>query len=80
MSFLASSMLIHLAATSISLVASISLMNLRLSEQRARSVYDYLKGKGIAADRLEYEGKGSSEPLDPNNREVNRRTEIIVIE
>ena len=36
--------------------------------------------KGIAADRLEYEGKGSPEPRDPNNREVNRRTEIIVIE
>jgi outer membrane protein OmpA-like peptidoglycan-associated protein len=54
--------------------------NQKLSENRAKAVADFLISKGIAADRLEYEGKGSSEPLDPNNREVNRRTEIIVIE
>lgn len=54
--------------------------NQKLSENRAKAVIDFLISKGIAADRLEYEGKGSSEPLDPNNREVNRRTEIIVIE
>lgn len=54
--------------------------NQKLSENRAKAVVDFLISKGIAADRLEYEGKGSSEPLDPNNREVNRRTEIIVIE
>ena len=54
--------------------------NQKLSENRAKAVVDFLISKGIAADRLEYEGKGSSEPLDPNNREVNRRTEIVVIE
>lgn len=54
--------------------------NQKLSENRAKAVVVFLISKGIAADRLEYEGKGSSEPLDPNNREVNRRTEIIVIE
>lgn len=54
--------------------------NQKLSENRAKAVVDFLISKGIAADRLEYEGKGSSEPLDPNNREENRRTEIIVIE
>ena len=54
--------------------------NQKLSENRAKAVVEFLISKGIAADRLEYEGKGSSEPLDPNNREVNRRTEIIVIE
>ena len=54
--------------------------NQTLSETRAKAVVDFLISKGIAADRLEYEGKGSSEPLDPNNREVNRRTEIIVLE
>ena len=54
--------------------------NQKLSENRAKAVVDFLISKGIAADRLEYEGKGSSEPLDPNNREVNRRTEIIVLE
>lgn len=54
--------------------------NQKLSENRAKAVVDFLVSQGVAADRVEYEGKGSSEPLDPNNREVNRRTEIIVIE
>jgi outer membrane protein OmpA-like peptidoglycan-associated protein len=39
-----------------------------------------LVGRGIDASRLEAEGKGSSEPLDPNNPEANRRTEFIIIE
>lgn len=51
-----------------------------LSENRAKAVVDFLVSRGISADRLEYVGKGSSEPLDPNNREVNRRTEIIVLD
>lgn len=51
-----------------------------LSENRAKAVVDFLVSRGISADRLDYVGKGSSEPLDPNNREVNRRTEIVVIE
>lgn len=51
-----------------------------LSENRAKAVVDFLVSRGISADRLDYVGKGSSEPLDPKNREVNRRTEIIVIE
>jgi outer membrane protein OmpA-like peptidoglycan-associated protein len=38
-----------------------------------------LISKGIAAERLSYEGKGSSEPKDENNREVNRRTEFEII-
>lgn len=54
--------------------------NQKLSESRAKAVVDFLISKGIASSRLEYEGKGSSEPLDPNNREVNRRTQIIVLE
>ena len=54
--------------------------NQTLSETRAKAVVDFLVSQGVAADRLEYEGKGSSEPLDPNNREVNLRTEIIVLE
>ena len=54
--------------------------NQKLSETRAKAVVDFLVSKGISADRLEYVGKGSSEPLDPNNREINRRTEIIVLE
>jgi len=54
--------------------------NQKLSEGRAKSVVDFLVSKGIDSSRLEYEGKGSSEPLDPSNREANRRTQIIVIE
>lgn len=52
--------------------------NQQLSEARAKAAYDFLISEGIAADRLSYEGKGSSEPVDPNNPEANRRTEFIV--
>ncbi|MBO5866256.1 MAG: hypothetical protein J6Q73_09450 [Bacteroidaceae bacterium] len=41
---------------------------------------DFLVGRGIDASRLEAVGKGSSEPLDVNNPEANRRTEFIVLE
>lgn len=54
--------------------------NQQLSEKRAQAAVNFLISKGIAPERLSYEGKGSSEPIDPNNREVNRRTEFIVIE
>lgn len=54
--------------------------NQKLSEARAKAAVDFLVSQGINIDRLEYEGKGSSEPLDNNNRELNRRTEFIVIE
>lgn len=57
-----------------------SVFNQKLSEERAQSAVDFLVGRGIDANRLEAEGKGSSEPLDENNLEVNRRTEFIVIE
>lgn len=36
---------------------------LRLTEQAARSVYDYLVDHGIAAERLSYQGFGDSAPL-----------------
>jgi outer membrane protein OmpA-like peptidoglycan-associated protein len=39
-----------------------------------------LVARGISPDRLEYEGKGSSEPLEAGNNEVNRRTQIIVLQ
>lgn len=54
--------------------------NQTLSEARAQAAVDFLVGRGIDASRLEAEGKGSSEPLDVNNPEANRRTEFIVIE
>ena len=56
--------------------------NQRLSEQRAKAVYDYLLRAGIAAARLRYRGFGESRPLVPNegaeNRQQNRRTEFEV--
>ncbi|HHB77987.1 MAG TPA: hypothetical protein ENK85_01985, partial [Saprospiraceae bacterium] len=54
--------------------------NLRLSEQRAKAVYDYLIQHGVDAKRLSYKGFGESQPIDSNDTEVgrsnNRRTEI----
>jgi outer membrane protein OmpA-like peptidoglycan-associated protein len=56
-------------------------LNQKLSEARAQAAVDFLVGHGgIAVERLEAIGKGSSEPLDESNLEVNRRTEFIVIE
>ena len=54
--------------------------NQKLSEERAQAAVDFLVGRGVEAERLEAEGKGSSEPLDVNNPEVNRRTEFVVID
>ena len=57
--------------------------NLRLSENRARSVYSYLVGKGVAATRISYRGFGESMPVAPNDSEEgrakNRRTVFVII-
>jgi outer membrane protein OmpA-like peptidoglycan-associated protein len=54
-----------------------------LSEARAKSVYNYLISKGIAAERLKYKGFGETQPLNKANdteaaRAQNRRTEFEV--
>lgn len=58
--------------------------NLALSENRARSVRDYLLEKGIAADRMSYKGYADTRPVDtnetPEGRAMNRRTEFQVVE
>jgi outer membrane protein OmpA-like peptidoglycan-associated protein len=59
--------------------------NLTLSLKRAQSVVDYLIQKGIEASRLTAKGFGSQRPLVSNDdeqegREINRRTEIEIIE
>lgn len=55
-------------------------VNQKLSEQRAQAAVDFLVNKeGIDASRLEASGKGSSEPIDPENLEANRRTEFEIL-
>lgn len=55
--------------------------NQALSEQRARSVEGYLKGKGVAASRLSAVGFGQSRPVADNSTELgraqNRRVELV---
>lgn len=57
--------------------------NQRLSEQRAKAVYDYLIAHGVAADRLTYKGYGDTHPIADNStdagRAQNRRTTFTVI-
>ncbi len=56
--------------------------NQKLSEGRAKAAVDFLISQGISENRLQWEGKGSSELKDSENPEsnINRRTEFIVIE
>lgn len=59
--------------------------NKSLSQRRARSVVDYLIKNGIDANRLAAVGYGEERPLVSNDdesdgREINRRTEIEIIE
>lgn len=58
------------------------LHNLRLSIQRAETVMDYLRSRGISLGRLMADGRGEAEPIDDNNTEAgrtrNRRVELIV--
>ena len=55
-------------------------LNQKLSEARAQAAVDFLVSRGVEATRLEAIGKGSSEPIDEQNPEANRRTEFIVID
>ena len=58
-------------------------MNLTLSQNRSKSVYDYLVANGIDAKRLAYKGYGDTRPKVKNDsdehRAMNRRTEFKVI-
>ena len=57
--------------------------NLKLSEVRAKSVYEFLLSKGIDEERIEFIGMGETVPLYPNNnnenRRRNRRVEFLLI-
>ena len=56
--------------------------NLKLSELRAKAVYDQVLSKGIPADRLRYKGYGESQPIADNStplgRAKNRRTVFLI--
>ncbi|MCC7244517.1 MAG: PD40 domain-containing protein [Saprospiraceae bacterium] len=56
--------------------------NQKLSEARAKAVYDALIAKGIPAERLRYKGHGETRPVADNDteegRQLNRRTEFEV--
>jgi len=58
-------------------------VNLELSGARADAVAAYLIAGGVAADRIEAEGRGASEPRVPNdsdeNRARNRRIDFEVL-
>jgi len=57
--------------------------NLTLSKARAKSVFDYLVGKGISASRMRSKGFGETVPIASNDteegRQQNRRTEFQLI-
>ncbi|MFN3343494.1 MAG: OmpA family protein, partial [Flavobacteriales bacterium] len=57
--------------------------NLKLSDNRAKAVMDYIVSKGVAANRLSAQGFGQNKPKAPNtseeNRRQNRRTEFVIV-
>ena len=58
--------------------------NQKLSEQRAKTVYNYFVEHGINKNRLSYKGYGKSEPIADNSteagRQQNRRVELKIIQ
>jgi OOP family OmpA-OmpF porin len=57
--------------------------NQKLGERRAKSVFAYITGKGIKADRLKTVSFGESKPAVPNTtkdgRIKNRRVDMVTI-
>lgn len=57
--------------------------NMKLSEERARSVRNYLLKQGISAERVFAKGYGETRPIADNSteegRQMNRRTEVKII-
>ncbi len=56
--------------------------NMELSENRAKSVVDWLVDKGISSSRLSFKGFGETKPIVENsskeNKAKNRRTELTI--
>jgi outer membrane protein OmpA-like peptidoglycan-associated protein/tetratricopeptide (TPR) repeat protein len=59
-------------------------INLRLSEERAKAVTEYLVSKGIDRTRLQFRGYGPEQPIADNStpagRTQNRRVEFKILE
>jgi outer membrane protein OmpA-like peptidoglycan-associated protein len=57
--------------------------NLKLSNERANSVYSYLVEHGIDSVYIDYEGRGKAEPefenISEENQAKNRRTKFIIV-
>jgi len=57
--------------------------NYKLSDERARSVRDYILSKGIIPSKIISQGYGETKPVAPNdsdeNRQLNRRVEFKIL-
>lgn len=57
--------------------------NFKLSDNRARSVMEYILSKGIDPSRITSKGYGETKPIAPNdtdeNRQLNRRVEFTIV-
>ena len=57
--------------------------NMRLSQARAKAVYDVLIDMGISAKQIKYKGYGETKPISENRTEVgralNRRTVFLIL-
>jgi len=57
-------------------------LNMKLSVDRARAVYDFLLTQGISSDRMKFQGFGPENPVAANdteaNRARNRRVEVVL--
>jgi outer membrane protein OmpA-like peptidoglycan-associated protein len=57
--------------------------NITLSQNRARSVMEYILAKGVAPTRIISQGYGETKPVVPNdtpeNRQLNRRVEFKIL-
>jgi outer membrane protein OmpA-like peptidoglycan-associated protein len=57
--------------------------DLDLSFRRARAVVEYLRGRGVPADRIDFVGRGAKQPLAPGRspeaRALNRRVEFKLV-